>query len=76
MWERGILSDGGVNARKTSTLSGEPLIEGMLVGTDKDIMDTPQLHQVYPTNILPCHWRWLLTNRSSNSTKPSTSAST
>lgn len=47
MWERGILSDGGVNARKTSTLSGEPLIEGMLVGTEKDIMDTPQLHQVF-----------------------------
>ncbi|KAJ5151618.1 hypothetical protein N7492_009913 [Penicillium capsulatum] len=46
MWERGILSDGGFNARKTSTLSGEPLIEGMLVGTDKDLLDTPQLHQL------------------------------
>lgn len=47
MWERGILSDGGEGARRTSQLSGEALVEGMLVGTEKNLMNTSELHQVY-----------------------------
>ncbi|KAJ5086509.1 hypothetical protein NUU61_007816 [Penicillium alfredii] len=46
MWERGILSDGGEGARKMSTLSGEALVEGMLVGTEKDLMNTSELHKL------------------------------
>ena len=46
MWERGILSDGGEGARRTSQLSGEALVEGMLVGTEKNLMNTSELHQV------------------------------
>lgn len=53
MWERGILSDGGQGAHKTSKLSGESLIEGMLVGTKKDLMNTSELHQACCSLSLP-----------------------
>lgn len=48
LWEKAILSDGGENCRKLCSLSGEPLIEGMLVGTEKDLLTTSELHQVSP----------------------------
>lgn len=46
LWLRGILSDGGEGARKMCAQSGEPLIKGMLVGTEKDILTTSELHQL------------------------------
>ncbi|KAL1981829.1 hypothetical protein VTN96DRAFT_2125 [Rasamsonia emersonii] len=46
LWEKAILSDGGENCRKLCSLSGEPLIEGMLVGTEKDLLTTSELHQL------------------------------
>lgn len=46
LWEKAILSDGGEGCRKKTELTGEPLIEGMLVGTAKDILTTAETHQV------------------------------
>jgi hypothetical protein len=46
LWEKAILSDGGEACRKLCEMSGEPLIEGMLVGTPKDILTTAETHQV------------------------------
>ncbi|KAJ5153319.1 uncharacterized protein N7482_009797 [Penicillium canariense] len=46
LWEKAILSDGGEGCRKKIELTGEPLIEGMLVGTEKDIMTTSETHQL------------------------------
>lgn len=47
LWEKAILSDGGVACQKLCDMTGEPLIEGMLVGKAKDILTTEQTHQVY-----------------------------
>lgn len=46
LWEKAILSDGGEGCRKKIEMTGEPLIEGMLVGTEKDILTTSETHQV------------------------------
>jgi hypothetical protein len=46
LWEKAILSDGGEGCRKKIEMTGEPLIEGMLVGTEKDILNTSETHQV------------------------------
>ncbi|OQD76933.1 hypothetical protein PENDEC_c003G02780 [Penicillium decumbens] len=46
LWEKAILSDGGEGARKKIEMTGEPLIEGMLVGTEKDILTTSETHQL------------------------------
>ena len=46
LWLRGILSDGGEGCRKMCEMSGEELIPGMLVGAEKDILSTSELHQV------------------------------
>lgn len=40
------MSDGGEACRKLCELSGEPLIEGMLVGRAHNIMNTSEMHQV------------------------------
>lgn len=40
------MSDGGEGCRKMCELSGEPLIKGMIVGTEKNILTTSQLHEV------------------------------
>ena len=40
------MSDGGEGCRKMCELSGEPLIKGMIVGTEKHILTTSQLHDV------------------------------
>lgn len=42
------MSDGGMGCRKMCELSGEPLIKGMIVGTDKHILTTSELHEVSP----------------------------
>lgn len=46
LWEKAILSDGGEGCRKKIEMTGEPLVEGMLVGTEKDILTTSETHQV------------------------------
>lgn len=52
LWEKAILSDGGEGCRQKTELTGEPLIEGMLVGTSKDILTTSETHQV---RTIPCY---------------------
>ncbi|EPS26957.1 hypothetical protein PDE_01897 [Penicillium oxalicum 114-2] len=46
LWEKAILSDGGEGCRKKIEMTGEPLIEGMLVGTGKDLLTTSETHQL------------------------------
>ncbi|EED19208.1 acetamidase, putative [Talaromyces stipitatus ATCC 10500] len=46
LWEKAILSDGGEACRRLCELSGEPLIEGMLVGKPHNILSTSQTHQL------------------------------
>lgn len=46
LWEKAILSDGGEGCRKRTEMTGEPLIEGMLVGAQKNILTTSETHQV------------------------------
>lgn len=48
LWETAILSDGGEGCRKLCELSGEPLIEGMLVGKPENTLTTAETHQVCP----------------------------
>jgi hypothetical protein len=37
MWLKAVLGEGGVHCRKLCEIINEPLIEGMLVGTEKDM---------------------------------------
>ncbi|RAO65108.1 uncharacterized protein BHQ10_001120 [Talaromyces amestolkiae] len=46
LWEKAILSDGGEACRILCELSGEPLIEGMLVGKPHNKLTTSQTHQL------------------------------
>ncbi|KAH8807797.1 acetamidase [Xylogone sp. PMI_703] len=46
LWEKAILSDGGAACKKLCDMSGEPLIEGMLVGTPKNLLNTTETHQL------------------------------
>lgn len=46
LWEKAILSDGGEGCRKKIEMTGEPLVEGMLVGTPEHILTTSETHQV------------------------------
>jgi amidase len=46
LWEKAILSDGGEGCRKRTEMTGEPLIEGMLVGKPSHILTTSETHQV------------------------------
>ena len=50
-----ILADGGEGCRKLCELSGEPLIEGMLVGKPENLLTTAQAHQVSPLSPLFVH---------------------
>jgi amidase len=56
LWEKAILSDGGEACRKLCEMSGEPLIEGMLVGKPTDILTTAETHQVQKHPVL-CPFR-------------------
>ncbi|CRG86329.1 hypothetical protein PISL3812_03334 [Talaromyces islandicus] len=46
LWETAILADGGEGCRKLCELSGEPLIEGMLVGKPENLLTTAETHQL------------------------------
>ena len=60
LWLKAVLSDGGEGCRKKTELSGEPLIPGMLVGNETDLLTTSQTHQV--GSPLPCPFPMLSTN--------------
>lgn len=42
LWLKGALADGGKKCADLCKLADEPLIEGMLVGQEKDLLDTAQ----------------------------------
>lgn len=46
LFSKAVLSDGGATAKRYCELSGEPLIQGMLVGTSADLLTTEESHQV------------------------------
>ncbi|KAH6892421.1 acetamidase [Thelonectria olida] len=46
IFEKAVLSDGGATAKKVIDASGEPLIEGMYIGTDANLLSTPQTHEL------------------------------
>lgn len=46
LWRKAIFSDGGEGCRKKTELTGEPLVEGMLVGKPEDTLTTNEMHQV------------------------------
>lgn len=46
LWAKAIFSDGGEGCRRQIEKTGEPLIEGMLVGKPEDTLTTSQTHQV------------------------------
>lgn len=46
IWEKAILSDGGESYKKKINLTGEPAIEGMLIGKPEDTLTTMETHQV------------------------------
>ncbi|KAJ5965481.1 Amidase [Penicillium waksmanii] len=46
LWEKAIFSDGGEGCRRKIEMTGEPLVEGMLVGTPDHILSTSETHQL------------------------------
>lgn len=46
MWYKAILGEGGVHCRKLCEIINEPLIEGMLVGTEKDMLNLEEREKV------------------------------
>ncbi|KAL2793264.1 amidase signature domain-containing protein [Aspergillus keveii] len=54
LFEKAVLSDGGAAAKRMTDLSGEPLIEGMYIGTAANLLSTPQLHELTSSRYL----RW------------------
>lgn len=46
LWAKAIFSDGGEGCRRQIEKTGEPLVEGMLVGKPEDTLTTSQTHQV------------------------------
>ncbi|KAJ6015350.1 hypothetical protein N7540_009941 [Penicillium herquei] len=46
MWCKAILGEGGVHCRKLCKIINEPLIEGMLVGTEKDILTLEEREKI------------------------------
>ena len=50
MWYKAILGEGGVHCRKLCEIINEPLIEGMLVGTEKDMLTLEEREKVSKTS--------------------------
>ncbi|VUC24526.1 unnamed protein product [Clonostachys rosea] len=46
LWKKGVMSDGGLGCKRLCDMSGEPLVEGMLVGTSEDLLSTEETHQL------------------------------
>ena len=50
LWERAVLADGGKRCQLLCEKENEPLIEGVLVGTEKDRLDVDQSNAVSAIN--------------------------
>lgn len=48
LWAKGVLADGGQHCKHLCDLVGEPLIEGILVGTPNDQLSIPERELVSP----------------------------
>ncbi|KAJ5708478.1 hypothetical protein N7488_008279 [Penicillium malachiteum] len=46
MWYKAILGEGGVHCRKLCEIFNEPLIEGMLVGTEQDMLTLEEREKI------------------------------
>ncbi|CAI7577600.1 unnamed protein product [Penicillium glandicola] len=46
LWAKAIFADGGEGCRRQTEKTGEPLVEGMLVGKPEDTLTTSQTHQL------------------------------
>ena len=46
MWTKAVLGEGGVHCRKLCEIIDEPLIEGMVVGTEKDLLSLEEREKV------------------------------
>lgn len=46
LWTKGVLADGGNHCRKLCQLVDEPLIKGMIVGTEKDFLSIEEREEV------------------------------
>ncbi|KAB2579761.1 putative amidase [Lasiodiplodia theobromae] len=46
LWVKAIVADGGKSCRDHCTIIGEPLIEGMVVGQEKDFLEIPERQQL------------------------------
>lgn len=53
IWEKAILSDGGESYQKKINMTGEPAIEGMLIGKPGDTLTSMETHQVRD----PCRYK-------------------
>ncbi|RAL03587.1 amidase signature enzyme [Aspergillus ibericus CBS 121593] len=49
LWTKAILADGGQHCRHLCDIVGEPLIEGMIVGTEKDELSLPEREELEQT---------------------------
>ena len=56
LWVKGILADGGEHFQAYSNMSGEPIIEGMVVGTAKD-KHSPAEREEVCISLYPIHPR-------------------
>ena len=46
LWTKAILADGGHHCKQLCDLVGEPLVEGMVVGSDKDLLSIPEREEL------------------------------
>ncbi|EOD52200.1 putative acetamidase protein [Neofusicoccum parvum UCRNP2] len=51
LWYKAVLADGGKKCRDTCALIGEPLIEGMVVGQEKDFLSIAQRQELSATKL-------------------------
>ena len=46
LWNKAVLGEGGVHCRKLCAIIDEPLIQGMVVGTEKDMLTLEEREKV------------------------------
>ncbi|RJE23255.1 Amidase [Aspergillus sclerotialis] len=46
LWTKAILADGGYHCKQLCDLVGEPLVEGMVVGSDKDLLSIQEREEL------------------------------
>lgn len=50
LWEKAVMADGGKRCQLLCEKEGEPLIQGMVVGTEKDRLDVDEGNAVCETS--------------------------